>query len=632
MNMIIKKILAFVSVIFTLFLYSFTFGNKFHTQAQTQADFYPEGYVINNFSALITINKDRSISIAETIDVNFTQYRHGIYRIIPNIYSYKGKTINSRLKILSVTDENAVSYPYSTSRLNQSISIKIGDADKTIIGKKTFIITYLVRNILLDYDNSPELYLNITGSQWDTQILKSSATVISEYADIVESQCFAGVAQTNEKECTSNFGKSNAVFFSTSPLGVNKDFTIVVGLAKENNLIQPNFLQKIIIFITDNWGYLPALVPALLMAYFWNKKGRDEKYMGDNYYYKPDKEVTKKAPIFARGHIPMVYAPINNLTPAQIGTILDEKVDINDIIAEMVELARLGYIKIIKLPKTNVFAKQDYVFEKQKQSDDKLKNYQQEILKELFRSTVVADTIGKLDKLFEKECSKKDQAIKGLLRGEYVSLSSLKNHFYTALPVIKKKLYEGLKEEKIFYTNPEETRAGWVGISILLSIISGIIISFFASITYNMVPFFLLIPSAIASLAFGLKMPKKTAWGYSLYKQILGLRQYLKLSKWRNEHYEKKLFFEEIIPLAISLGVVKNLSSDMAELGINPPSYFYGFTTARFAGDLLGFQNYSASSFISSPQSSGHSSWSGGSGFSGGSSGGGFGGGGGGSW
>lgn len=637
MNTTIKKIYSLILLAFSLFIFLFIFGDRLQTQAQIQIQpqisYNPAGYVIDNFSTLITVNKDRSLLIAETIDVNFTDYRHGIYRVIPNIYSYKGKTINSRLKLLSVTDENGIFYPSSASRFNQSISIKIGDPDKTIIGKKTYIITYLVKNVLLDYENSPELYWNVTGHEWDTQIIKASATVISEYADVVRAQCYAGIEETGEKECTSNFGKINAVFFSTSPLGENKDFTIALSFSKENNFINPSFIQKIIIFYTDNWGYFPALAPVLLLAYFWNKKGRDEKYVGDNYYYKPDKEIIKKAPVFARGHIPMVYAPINNLTPAQVGTILDERVDINDIVAEIVELARLGYIKIIKLPKTNVLTKQDYAFVKQKPSDGKLKNYQREILKELFRSTVVADTVGKLDKLFEKESSNKDLAIQGLLKGDYVSLSSLKNHFYTALPVIKKKLYEGLKEEKIFDGNPEHIRTIWIGISIVLSIASGILISLFVGLTYNYAPFFLLTPSAIASLVFALKMPKKTAWGYSLHKQILGLKDYLKLSKWRNEHYEKKLFFEEVIPLAISLGVVKNLSSDMSELGINPPSYFSGFTAAHFVSDLSGFQNYSASSFISSPHSSGRSSWSGGSGFSGGgSSGGGFGGGGGGSW
>ena len=98
---------------------------------------------------------------------------------------------------------------------------------------------------------------------------------------------------------------------------------------------------------------------------------------------------------------------------------------------------------------------------------------------------------------------------------------------------------------------------------------------------------------------------------------------------------QKHLFLEEILPLAISLGVVEKLTKEMASLGVRPPDYFEGAVAAGFYSDWRGFYKNSTTVLSSSP--SGKSSWSGGSGFSGGgssggSSGGGFGGGGGGSW
>jgi len=126
-------------------------------------------------------------------------------------------------------------------------------------------------------------------------------------------------------------------------------------------------------------------------------------------------------------------------------------------------------------------------------------------------------------------------------------------------------------------------------------------------------------------------MPRRTAWGHSLYRQITGLKFYLNAGKWREEIAEKNLFFEEILPLAISLGVVHKLASDMEALGIEPPEYLNGFTAAYLVSDLDHFSSSAATNIASSL--SGRSSWSGGSGFSGGGGGGGgFGGGGGGSW
>jgi len=111
------------------------------------------------------------------------------------------------------------------------------------------------------------------------------------------------------------------------------------------------------------------------------------------------------------------------------------------------------------------------------------------------------------------------------------------------------------------------------------------------------------------------------------------LRFYLNLGKWREEITEKNLFFEEILPLAMALGIVDKLTKEMADLGVEPPKYFQGIALASFGHDFGSFNALASSNLNSSPVSSGKSSWSGGSGFSGGgSAGGGFGGGGGGSW
>ena len=85
-----------------------------------------------------------------------------------------------------------------------------------------------------------------------------------------------------------------------------------------------------------------------------------------------------------------------------------------------------------------------------------------------------------------------------------------------------------------------------------------------------------------------------------------------------------------MLPIAISLGVVNQLTKDMKDLGVEPPKYFEGVVINNFAHDLNSFSSSMTTNLTSTP--SGNSSWSGGSGFSGGSSGGGFGGGGGGSW
>ena len=109
------------------------------------------------------------------------------------------------------------------------------------------------------------------------------------------------------------------------------------------------------------------------------------------------------------------------------------------------ELGRLGIIKIKRIEKKGIFEKDDYSFTKQTNTEGKeakLKDFQAEILKELFRKTAVADKIGKIDKVFKDSTDLKKDALDLAAQGRFVLLSALKLNFYQALEVIKDKLYK----------------------------------------------------------------------------------------------------------------------------------------------------------------------------------------------
>jgi len=560
----------------------------------------PTGYIVKNFDSEILVNQDTSLEVSEKIKVFFYQPKHGIFRIIPIIYSTPIKTIKAGFKVISVTDEKGNPYPYEKSRFGQSIQLKIGDPNKTLNGEQTYVIKYQITKVLLSYKDHEEVYWNVTGHEWDTTIEKATAIVNSPYVPLTQAICFAGTFGSQEKNCQVNLDKNKALFETTTPLGAGRDFTIVISLNKANQLHFPGPLKKIFIFFIDNWGYLVALLPSLIMFYFWYTKGRDIRWVSENIYYTPQDQKTKAVPLFAREHLPMVYSPIKGLTPAQVGTIIDEKVDIQDVVAEIIELARLGYLEIRK--------DTDYLFVKKEKDPTPLKEYQKFLLENLF-----------------KESKSPSQ----------VTLSELKNKFYVHLKTFKNKLYKNMVEEKLFFENPQNTRIKWLVIAIFLLGGAGFLDFLFMGSTLNPAPFFLVGILAIPTFLLALRMPRRTPQGYAFFRQIVGLRWYLDKGKWREEIAEKNLFFEEILPLTICLGLVNKLTKEMAALGIQPPSYFVGVNASTFPSDFSHFYRQTSSTFLSSPGGSwsGRSSWSGGSGFSGGGfSGGGFGGGGGGSW
>src|SRR3989344_8144373 len=462
-------------------------------------------YTIESFDSQISINQDTSLSVTETIIVNFEIPKHGIFRNIPVNYSASGKTIRTNFDLISVTDENNVGLIYDTSRLSQSIKIKIGDPDKTITGRNIYVIKYSIDKVLQRFDSYDELYWNVTGSEWDTVIESATANVSSSFADITKVECFSGTAGSREQNCEMNFSSNSAQFTSTNSLGEGKDFTIVVALSKKSQLTFPGLVEKTTSFILDNWGYPVALFPLLTIFVFWFKKGRDRRFLSEGIYYQPTDKKTKIVSPFERKFLPLVYSPIRGITPGEVGTIIDEKVDIQDVVSEIVELARLKFIKIEKIKTKGIIReKTDYIFTRLQGSAAKLKSYQKYLL----------------DKLFDEEHAKA------------VMLTDLKNHFYKHLSEFKKKLYENLSNEKIFAGDPDKVRIKWIIIFIVLMVVTGQLAFVFSFSTYNFGPVILEGLSAIPGFLLARSMPRRTAWGYSLFRQITGLRFFLKKGTW----------------------------------------------------------------------------------------------------
>lgn len=578
---LISKIFQKKLIYFSFFIVTFLFC--FRTKS------FAVNYEITNFDAQITLNQDLTLTIKETIDANFLVAKHGIYRVIPYIYSHNGKTIKSKFKVLSITSAQGLPVQFTIENFNQSKRLKIGDPNLTITGPQKYIIEYQVGDVVLDYGQGPEIYWNVTGTEWDGAIIqKAHSSVSSPFGDITKVECYG---------CQSSFTPTQADFDGDMGL------TIVVQISPTNTLIPPSKLEKNIDSIFDNFGYLLALLPVSTMAYLWFTKGRDKKYLTENVFYEPDSKVTKTVPLFHRPHLPLVYSPINNLTPAEVGTIIDEKVDTKDIVAEIVELARLKFLTIKKVETKGFLGikSTDYQLTKLDKSTEKLNKFQTSLLEKIFSTQ------------------------------NDIKISELKNHFYKHLPSLKEKLYNQLNLKKLTEGSIESIRAKWWVLAIVLNLVTIFIINpAVVSQTQNLVPVVITIIGVIPCFIFAYNMPRKTALGYSLHRQAVGLKYYLGKGKWREDVMEKNLFLEEMLPLAITLGVVDKLAKDMKDLGINPPSYMQGMVLHSFASDLNSFNSSVVSSLTSSP--SGNSSWSGGSGFSGGGGGGGFGGGGGGSW
>ncbi len=562
-----KKIgLIFGTVILVFVLYIF---------AWAQSEF-----VIENFHSDITINKDASIDIKEKIEVDVPHGKHGINREIPLKYKDKyGNNLKLKFELISITDENGKEWKYETSRSGRNIKIKIGDPDVTISGLNTYVITYKVQRAINYFSDHDELYWNVTGTQLDMPIENCSATVYFPEnipKDKLQAEGYTGEYGSKSQDLTYEIKDGQIDYQSTVYL------TIVAGWPKE--IVQkPSTSQQIFWFSQDNWAVAIPFLVFFVLFYLWWTRGREPE---------------------GRKTIIAQYEPPDNITAGELGILIDQRADMKDISATVIDLAVRGYLKIEEIEgKGLIFKGKDYKFIKNKEfKDDKsLKEHEKEILRGVFG--------------YSKDESK---------------LSDLKEKFYTHLPKIKKYLYQEVVLLNYFKISPDKIRGIYLGVGIAFGILGFVFIFFIANI-FSFTAVISMWISALIIIIFSFFMPRRTKAGTLAYEHALGLKEYIKTAeRYRMEFAEKEKIFEKLLPYAMVFGVAEIWAGKFKDIYKTPPDWYSGsyvgaFSASRFASSLNGMSKGIGSTFRSAP--------SGGSGFGGGGfSGGGFGGGGGSGW
>lgn len=541
---------------------------------------------ITDFNADITINKDSSLNVIETITYDFgSAEKHGIYRNIPYKYKAQGGNFTLRISDLAVVDENKNDYAYTTSHSGGDLVLKIGDANKTVTGIHIYKISYSVRRAINYFSDHDELYWNSIGSAWEVPIQKAT-TIVRAPVEISKVTCYTGPEGSTAQNCSISGGNTKIVTFNiTKPLDSGDGLTIVAGMPA-NSLDRPTTLQKLWDIFTDNGILLLPIFVFGIMYFLWNKYGKDPK---------------RKNSIVAQ------YEAPDKLSAMYMGTLLHNKTTNKDISAEVIFLAANGYLSIRRFDTTKllVFKGVDYEFTKLDKSTVGLAPQTAKLLNELFSGNVIT-----------------------------IKLSDLKidRTFGTALVKIKSDVVKELVKSGFYKFNPMVTKGLWFGLGILLSIGGSILLG--NAIGYLGV--IAAIVSGIIIIVFSLIMPARTQKGTDAVANIKGLELYLTVAEkdrlnFHNAPEKNPQHFEMLLPFAVALGVETAWAAQFKDLS-QAPSWYSDSNGGTF--NALVFTN-SIGHFSDSVQSAASSvttSSSGGSGFGGGGVGGGGGGGGGGSW
>jgi uncharacterized membrane protein len=546
-------------------------------------------YTIERFDANIVVNRDASIDVTETITVRFVGKWNGVYRSIPVDYrSPRGFNWVLGLELVSATDGSGIPLRTEAARERHNLKYKMwipGAEDAT----RVVILKYRATNGLRFFEDHDELYWNVTGDEWDVPLGAVSARIeLPAGATGLRATSFNGAyGATSQDAVVDTTG--NVVRISMSrPLEFREGVTAVVGWDK-GLVREPTRIERAGEFLRTNWAvFIP--VPVLVgMLALWRRRGRD-----------PDALPTQ-----------VRYEPPDGLTPGEMGTLIDERPDMRDVTAGVVDLAVRGYVRIEETEEKKLLGlvtDRDYVFHR---------------LKDRSQWTDLTDHERRL--------------LHGLFEGDARSakLSELKNEFYTHLPSIKNGMFDRLVSLGLYGSRPDKVRGRWMaGAVVIAGITFPVAIVLAAKHGIAPVPYFVGgILSAIIVALVGWHMPARTLKGARVLEQAQGFGEFLRrVEKDRFERVVKTPeMFERFLPYAMALKVEDRWARAFQGIYTEPPTWYVGhyhgaFDVGRFSSSLGDLSSTAATSMSSMPRSSG------GSGFSGGFSGGGGGGGGGGAF
>lgn len=559
---------------------------------------------IKEFVSTIKVEQDGALDVQEDLIVNFTNAnKHGIYRFIPVEYERYGNRYSTDLKLIAVSgnksdqvgpgqahihDDNIA---YTTSRHGRDFVMKIGSAKKTVSGLHQYHIHYKIRRAINFFSNAPEVYWNVTGDESTMPIAEAVAHVVlpaNEDINKVKIDSFQGPEGSTQH---ANFVKeAGAITFRASNLQPGEGLTVVVGLP-EGSVNPPTQWQEFLYIAADWW---PAVVFPLstfgTSFLLWWYLGRDA---------------------INRMPIGVEWDPPKDLTPAEVGTLIDESCDKTDIVSTLVDLAARGYLHIqeIETKKLLFFRNKDYQFT-------------------LLEHPADAPPLAEFEHIF----------LDGMFGatfnwGSKIKLSELQYKFSTKFYAIQNSIYKSLVNKGMFTQNPDSVRLSWKALGGMLCFFSFFVAGLQTSYFVGM---FL---SGIIVFCFSSGMPARTRKGCESLNQCLAFQRFVR--KAEKERIKKLVtddptIFGRLLPYAMVLGAADQWAEAFKDLVTEPPNWYTpagaytDFTTYSFISDLGDSTRTMGQALSSAPASS--SGGSGGSGFSGGSSGGGFGGGGTSSW
>ncbi len=531
----------------------------------------------DRYDVNLTVQGNGDIAVEETEEITFTSGSfHFGYRAIP-----LGRVEKiTDVEILERRGDRLVAYKASPSNDEYTFTTDI-DSDNNLVlywyfpytqnSTHTYIIRYVVKGGLRIYDDGDQVWWKAVPPDRNFPVTASQVKVTLPTTFNPDQLKF----ESYGADATGYIANGSTVIFTANNIAGGEELEVRVQFPHGVVQAQPpawqaaDDAQRAAV---EKWGPvfdLGFLALGILLFFggplavylLWYTRGRD-------------------APAGAVSDY--ISEPPSDLRPGVVGTLIDEKADMEDILATLVDLAQRGAIHIEEVNNPGFFgigSGRDFIYH-------------------LRDATVAQKPYEKtlLSKIFGASSQRK--------------LSDLREQFYTVLPTLKNELYDELVQAGYFPSSPDKTRKLYMGLGVAFAILSAVFGFFLLMLTglYSgmaICPTISLVITGIGLIFVGRHMPRKTRAGAEEAARWQAFKRYLQNIEKYGDLDEAKEKFDKFLPFAIAFGIEKNylrqfekIPNMTAPAWYGPPIWMYGHGGHR---DDYGSGGLSGSSMSGAP-------------------------------
>ena len=552
-RLILAIVVAFLAVVFTV---------SPAALAQTQS-LYWERYDVD-----VAVQSNGDLRVQETQVINFTSgvFHQGFAQLLT--------TNTDGISDVTVS-ENGQAYLQASSSccLNQGeYSVEPGSSNTlqvtwemgaTSQQTRTFVLAYTVHGAIRRYTQGNEFQWNaISPGLHDFEIRESTVTLhmpagaTISLADYLKPPDFEGVPM----ELSVAADKLSAKWVATQTIAPSQGIQVVVQFAPNsvagaaptwqaafdqqnqwNNTVKP-WLDLAMLAL----GLLFLLGGPAGVYLLWYLRGRDPKIDAVPEY---------------------ITAPPAGLQPGIAGTLVDEKADVADIVATLMDLARRGYLAIEESSETSSFRLVSKQFTLRQTLEGKrledLADYERQLYNAIFRNR------------------------------SSVSMAALNQTFYSNIPGLQQALYDSAVKQGYFSASPSSVRSHYGclgGFALVVAFIGGIVaaVAFSTYTTTLICPFLGIAVVGILLMWVGQHMPVKTRKGAEAAALSRAFKNYLSnLEKYAKPEQVTDQF-DKYLPWAIAFGLERTWINRFSRIPTTPmPGWYFPVGRTFLGGPLI---------------------------------------------